>query len=99
MDNDTPTTICTNNAVQNNAANELKTWQDSHDLFYFIYIFINQLHLATLICPKQFVLFFFLMIDGFQENVRKDCVELFVESMISPNGRTNFLVSEGMNNN
>ena len=53
----------------------------------------------VLIDPKDGKKYEDFMIDGFQENVRKYHVEVYAESLISPNSRTNFLISEGMNNN
>ena len=53
----------------------------------------------VLIDPKDGKKYEDLMIDGFQENVRKYHVEVYAESLISPNSRTNFLISEGLNNN
>ena len=53
----------------------------------------------VLIDPKDGKKYEDFMIDGFQENVRKYHVEVYAESLISPNSITNFLISEGMNNN
>ncbi|XP_024043066.1 putative F-box protein At3g16210 [Citrus clementina] len=50
----------------------------------------------VLIDPKDGKKYEDFMIDGFQENVRKYHMEVYAESLISPNSRTNFLISEGL---